>query len=64
MIEAASSWSVAIGATIASIAARATSASAFSARPARRRTISASAQNVIPSPYEGARPWSQAIVSG
>ena len=34
-----------------------------SARPARRRTISPSAQNVIPSPYDGERPLCHQTVS-
>ena len=37
--------------------------SSVSAMPARLRTISASAQNATPSPYDGQRPWCQKMVS-
>ena len=42
--------------TIAAIRSRVVASSSFSARPARPRIISPSAQNVIPSPYAGERP--------
>ena len=38
---------------------RVVASSSVSARPARPRTISPSAQNVMPSPYAGERPWCQ-----
>ena len=47
-------------ATIAAIPARVVGlVVGSSARPARRRTISPRAQNVIPSPYDGERPRCQ-----
>ncbi len=39
--------------TVSAIRARVVASSSSAARPARRRTISPSAQNVIPSPYDG-----------
>ena len=42
---------------------RATPAGSVSAMPARIRTISPSAQNVMPSPYDGHRPWCHHTVS-
>ena len=48
--------------SVAATARAVVGSSSASAIPARRRTISPSAQNVMPSPYEGDRPRCQQIV--
>ena len=45
--------------SVAAIRSRVVASSSSSVRPARRRTISPSAQNVTPSPYDGDRPRCQ-----
>jgi hypothetical protein len=50
-------------ATVAPIRSTVVASSSASARPARRRTISPSAQNVTPSPNDGERPWCQKMSS-
>ncbi len=49
--------------SVAAIFSRVVASSSSSARPARRRIISPSAQNVIPSPYEGDRPRCHQMLS-
>ena len=55
-IQRRSSGSAMCSSTLAVIRARVVAWSSLSRRPARPRIISPSAQNVIPSPYEGLRP--------